>query len=88
MDKNSAYFQMLLIPLSFIAIGPNSQISDAHVMLYSSNVKGRLRYLGHAQKPKFGEKLHTAFRVVTIFARFNFSRLSLAPILNTILSCI
>ena len=39
MDKNNAHFQMLIILLSFIAIGSNSQISEVHVTLYSSNVK-------------------------------------------------
>ena len=46
MDKNSVSFQMYLILLSFIAVGLKSQISVDQVTLYSSNVKGILRFLG------------------------------------------
>ena len=36
---------MLLILLSFIVVGSESQISVDQVTLYSSNVKGILRYV-------------------------------------------
>ena len=53
---------MFSIQLSFIVVGSESQISVDQVTLYSSNVKGILRYRlrgrgggEHAQKPKFGD---------------------------------
>ena len=45
MDNNSASFQLFLIMLCFIAVGSYIQISEVHVTLYSSKVKGILRYL-------------------------------------------
>ena len=88
MDNNSASFQMCLILLSFIVVGSQSQISVDQVTLYSSNVKRILRYLfgggGACAKAKISVKKNC----IRHFARFNFSRLSLAFFLNTILSCI
>ena len=68
MDKNSASLNLS----SFIAVGSYSQISEVHVTLYSSNVKERLIYLGHVQKPtlrgNFSEINH--FRSVQFLASF------------------
>ena len=48
MDKKNASFQMFIVLLSFIAVD-----SGVQVTLYKySRQTGRLRYLGHAQKPK------------------------------------
>ena len=91
MDNNIASFQTFSTLLSCIAAGSYIQISEVHVTLYSSNVKEILKYLGeHAQKPKlrdYVKKVLTAFRVGTIFAWFNFSRLSLAFTLRYYPSC-
>ena len=47
MDTNSGSFQMFLFLLIvfYTAIGSESQISVDQVTLYSSNVKGIVRYL-------------------------------------------
>ena len=47
MDTNSGSFQMFLFLLIvfYTAIGSESQISENQVTLYSSNVKGIVRYL-------------------------------------------
>ena len=86
MDKNSVSFQMYLILLSFIAVGLKSQISIDQVTLYSSNVKGILRFLGllffwggGARGPGGAEgvayaeakkKMHTAPRSVQFLTSF------------------
>ena len=54
----------------YLSFGSYSQISEAHVTLYSSNVKRILKYVGGACAE------------AKIFARFSFSRLSLAFILK------
>ena len=82
MDENSVSFQMFLILLSFITLGSESQIS------VFNNVRAILRSLGvffvqgeHAQKPKFGNSCFFSEKktdCIRHFARFNFSRLSLA----------
>ena len=58
-DSNSAFFQMLLIQLYFIAIGSESQISVDQVTLYSKQCQRNTQiFVGggggeHAQKPNF-----------------------------------
>ena len=71
---------MFSIQLSFIVVGSESQISVDQVTLYSSNVKGILRYRlrgegggrGACAVAKiwrlFLKKLHTAFRSVRFLA--------------------
>ena len=72
-----ASFLTFLIQLSFTVVGSESQIYVDQVPLYSSNVKGILRYLlggggEHAQKPKkkLKKKLHTTFGSVQFLASF------------------
>ena len=84
MDENSFSFQMFLILLSSITLNSESQIpvfregqsNTQKSVLFCFLVRGE-----HAQKPKFG-RFFSEKNFIRRFARFNFSRLSLAFILK------
>ena len=85
MDENSASLQMFLILLSSITLGSESQISVFKQC--QSNTSKDVRFffyvrVEHAQKPKFGDFSVKKKNFIRHFARFNFSRLSLAFILK------
>ena len=78
MDEYSVSFQMFLILLSFITLGSESQISvfkqcQSNTQMCGVSFGGAGRE--HAQKP-------VKKNFIRHFARFNFSRLSLAFILK------
>ena len=78
MDENSVSLQTFLILLSFITLGSERQISvfkQCQSITWMSVFFVRGKY---AQKPKFSVKKY----FIRHFARFNFSRLSLAFILK------
>ena len=80
MDEYSVSFQMFLILLSFITLGSESQISvfkqcQSNTQMCGVSLGGGGGGREHAQKP-------VKKNFIRHFARFNFSRLSLAFILK------
>ena len=75
MDEISVSFQMVLILLSFLALGSESQISVFKQCQSSTQMSVFLRGSVYRSQNSL-KKLHAAL------ARFNFSRLSLAFILK------
>ena len=91
MDESSVFSQIFLIMLSLITpLVQNAKFnfSIQAMSKQSSDVCCFLLFFGgggvvHAQNPKFGDgRFYSEKKIIRNFARFNFSRLSLAFILK------
>ena len=78
MDENSVSFQMSLILLSFITLGSESQISVFKQCQSNTQMSVFSFFFGGGGSMRRSQNLEISFRFIRHFARFNFSRLSLA----------